>query len=171
MGLFNFFKKKPLHTSDELLEWQHALGYEDSYLKYTESQLLSISTPIFNRNLEIVNDCINIINETCDINTFFYRYELLLDKLLQLSILEKFIPCSGNSPSSKLDYIHQKQCDIINSFIDRYWDKVLTKANSLKTQKGKENRYNNYLSSFEPYKEKLPGTCIAYYKSKIPEVN
>lgn len=138
MGLLNFFRKKP-----------------------------SLSIAVLQNDLRILNDCANLIENTTNPDVFFPRFTLYYEKLSLLAnaqkdnlvtvmgddILEKFL--TFNTPDAKND--------AINNFIKRYWDATCTKAAELKTQKGKDNCFENFKTTLSSYDEQLPNSCVKYY--------
>ena len=58
----------------------------------------------------------------------------------------------------------------ITQFIDRMWYDTYTKAQSLKTERGKQNRYKKFFETLQQYEDRMPYPCIEYYKAISPEV-
>lgn len=122
-----------------------------------------------NRELEILNDCAELLSSTKNPDTFFERYDLYFEKLQLLAIAEKNgIKFDGQSPSEKLAKMssYEQQINSIKEFIDRYWENVCENAKSLKTEKGKENRKIAFATSLMKYNGKMPRECIEYYINK-----
>lgn len=104
--------------------------------------------------LRIVNDCANLVNTTKNPHVFFSRYNLLIDKLENLSKLECFNCFTGTPPAQNLADILQKKELTINDFINRFYDDTLLQISKLKTEKAKEKRIENFhneLSKFNDY--------------------
>lgn len=139
MGIFNFFKKR--EPSMELYNLQNAL--------------------------RIANDCADLIKNTINPEVFFDRYNLYLEKLALLSEAQecKAIKVKGENLIQKYSQMSalEKRVSTTNEFIDRFWKDTCAKANTLKTEKGKNNRYQKFFDSLSEYNERMPGECIEYY--------
>ncbi|HBE8785387.1 TPA: DUF4236 domain-containing protein [Clostridioides difficile] len=105
--------------------------------------------------LKIINDCANIVNTTKDPKTFFYRYNMLLDKSYALVAIEDNLNFSGQSPSQMLDSIIAKKTDTINDFLTRYYNEMSSKLKELKTEKARMNNAYKFSSLAIDYKEHL----------------
>lgn len=114
--------------------------------------------------LKIANDCAKLINNTKNPNVFFDRYNLLIEKLENLSKMEKFNCFSLNLPSQDLTEILNKKTSTFNDFLDRYYQDTLAKIEALKTSKSKQNKINNFCNSLNEYKEYLPTESLEKYE-------
>lgn len=89
-----------------------------------------------NRDLEILNDCARLIENTTNPEVFFSRYELYMSKLSILSNAEKLrqVKVTGESFCQKYGEINteDKKVESINDFIDRMWADTCRKAEGLK---------------------------------------
>lgn len=139
MGIFNFFQKRD--PSMELYNLQNAL--------------------------RIANDCADLIENTINPKVFFDRYDLYLEKLALLSEAQKCkaIKVKGENLIQKYSQMStlEKRVSATNEFIDRFWRDTCAKANTLKTEKEKNNRYQNFFDSLSEYNERMPEECIEYY--------
>ena len=124
-----------------------------------------------NREVEILNNCATLMEKTNNIDTFFERYKLYIEKLTLLSEAEKYgkFNFEGDSPTKKLaeQQTISKKTQIFNEFIDRVWLKTQEKAETMKTEKGKENQYKKFESLMKSYEDVLTTESINYYKSKL----
>lgn len=122
-----------------------------------------------NRELEILNDCAKLIETTKNPKTFFNRYELYMDKLSLLADAESsnLVKVTGESFVKKYIKMNKKEQRIhsINNFIDRMWNDTLNKVNTLKTDKGKQNKITLFFKTLSEYENLMPPECIEYYKS------
>lgn len=161
--------KNQLYTPKNafLLEWQNLICEPSDKLYMSEKQLQDFSIDIGNRKLEILNDCARLMTTTTNIDTFFYRYDCYIDILKFLSKLERFVKMEGDSPSKKIQQISGKYDSLVIEFIDRYWEDTRQKAESLKTEKGRINRYKKFEESFEKYRNRLSESVLEYLKQKI----
>lgn len=121
------------------------------------------------RELEILNDSAQLIETTKNPDTFFNRYDLYMEKLSLLANAEITgrIKVDGESLSAKLKVMNSEcqKIDTINSFIDRMWDDTCKKANSLKTETGKQNCYKKFYDTLCKYEYRMPTVCIQHYKN------
>ena len=161
MGLFGKSKR-------ELLEWQQLLIPNSSKLVLSEQQLRTQTLSIVNRHIEISQDCVKLINTTNNPDTYFERFELLIEELQLLSRIEKYIKFSTKSPKNNLKNILNNKTNSTNAFIDRYWTFINAKADTLKTERGKNNQYNKFFSSLSKYENMMTTESISYYKQKLP---
>ena len=158
------------NKNNRLLEWQNLLvDTPTNKLLMNEKKLKAISVLRGNREIEILNDCAELINTTTNINTFFSRYDIYIEKITFLSQLEKFVNIEGESPSTKMKEITQEYQQTLIDFINRYWDNVLQKAASLKTAKGKQNQYKKFEESFNSYSHKIPENIKDYISMLVQE--
>ena len=108
-----------------------------------------------------------LIENTINPKVFFDRYDLYLEKLALLSEAQKCkaIKVKGENLIQKYSQMStlEKRVSATNEFIDRFWRDTCAKANTLKTEKGKNNRYQNFFDSLSEYNERMPEECIEYY--------
>lgn len=138
MGLFNFFNKKP-----------------------------SLSVIELQNDLRILNDCASLIEKTVNPDVFFSRFDLYYEKLSILADAQKrkIVVVKGDNIAKKYSKLNTPtaKADKINTFIKRYWDSTCSKSQKLKTEKGKNNCFENFKSSLSNYDSRLPDSCIEYY--------
>lgn len=99
--------------------------------------------------IQQINESLNIIENTCNIDTLLSRKEFLLKSCITLKQLEE---CKLYKKKPNSDYYMQKlQDDKFIVHIQRcYWD-CLYKAGMLKTTKGMENRINKFWETMNKY--------------------
>jgi len=103
--------------------------------------------------LKIVNDCIQLVNTTTNPEVFFKRYNLMLEYLEKLAGVE----CTGifsNSkelPSEAYLRVESIFPEATSCFIDRSFEAVKAKADTLKTEKGKLNAIGRYFEDMDKY--------------------
>lgn len=103
--------------------------------------------------LKIANDCANLVNTTKNPDVFFMRYNLLINKLENMSKLEHFKCFKGTLPSINLENILNKKELTINDFIDRFYNDMLFQISKLKTEKAKEKRIENFYQKLSTYND------------------
>ncbi len=110
--------------------------------------------------LKIVQDCINLVNNTKNPDVFFSRYDMLIEELSALSRMEGRIKFLGQSPSVALqDFLSRKQYTF-SDFINRYYKNVEEKINNLTTEKAKQNNAKKFYDSLVVYRDVIPSTCF-----------
>lgn len=127
-----------------------------------------------NRHMEILNDCAHLMEKTVNPEVFFNHYDLYLEKLDILAEAES----SGAVDVQSDSFIAMQEklsttaglITPITQFIDRMWYDTYTKAQSLKTERGKQNRYKKFFETLQQYEDRMPYPCTDYYKAISPEV-
>lgn len=123
------------------------------------------------RKLEIVQDCIKLVNTTKNPDVFFPRYEKLLEELSALSRMEGRIKFSGLLPSAALqDFVSRKEYTF-NDFIDRYYRSVEEKINNLTTEKAKINNSQKFYDSLAVYQPIMPKSCFTLVENRFAQLN
>lgn len=148
--MFNLFKKK--EDNQYLLEWQNAILKDKSdKLVMNKKQLIQATSQQAQRYIEIANDCVKIVNDTVNPNTFFDRLELLEDTSKKLVSLEKYLDFTGAKPSQSFQEFNEQKQTAIYNFVIRYLNSILDKSEKLKTQRGKNNQIQKFYDSLVPY--------------------
>ncbi len=114
--------------------------------------------------LRIASDCANLVNTTKNPKVFFERYNLLINKLENLSKLEKFNCFAGKSPSNNLKEVLNKSELTINDFLNRYCEDTLNKICDLKTVSSKKKKVDNFFSSLKKYETFMTDNNIQTYQ-------
>lgn len=160
MGLFGKSKK-------ELLQWQK-LVIEDSpdKLILNEKELHRLSIQKAENSMRITKDCSRLVCSTADPDTFFSRYELLVQHSYQLVLLSRYVKFDGIQPQFLYQQLQeQKQTEIKNMLI-RSWDNAVLKAEKLSTLSAKKKRYTKLYETLEKYDSEMSEENRAYYKSR-----
>lgn len=113
--------------------------------------------------LRIASDCANLVNTTKNPRVFFERYNLLINKLENLSKLEKFHCFVGKLPSNNLQEILNKREFTINDFLNRYCEDILIKISSLKTISSKKKKVDTFFNSLKQYELFMTDNNIQTY--------
>jgi len=98
-----------------------------------------------------IEESINIINTTKILDTFFFRYEFLIDELNRLNEIQKYLKFNGENPNDLLKRINDTKVHSINDFIDRYYNETSEQILKLKTEKAKQKRIDNFKSNLTIY--------------------
>ncbi len=170
MGLFGKKKK-------ELLEWQKIVMVDNpDELTLNQKQLQQISNQQAADDLRIIQDCIKIISETTNPDTFFMRLDLLKEKAAHLTLLGPYVKFTGSSPTAAAKEVVDQEQTAIYNFIIRYYSVVFDKAESLKTARGKKNQFQKFFDSLEKYLERMNESNLNYitykkrrFKENYPE--
>jgi len=170
MGLFHFGKKS------HLLDWQRIIMADSpDKLVMTEAQLKSASNQLAQNDLRIIHDCVDILNTTTKPDTFFSRLDLMKETAAHLARLEPYVSFSGASPTKAAQEIQADEQEAIYRFIVRYFGDVFEKAEVLKTEAGKQKRYQGFYDSLAPYFDRMNARNQSYvrykYQSKVNTAN
>lgn len=103
--------------------------------------------------LKIAFDCANLVNTTKNPDVFFNRYNLLIEKMENLSKLEIFGCFKDKLPSKNLAEILNKKDLTVDDFINRFYEDTVKQISSLKTTKAKEKRIENFCTSLDRYRQ------------------
>ncbi|MGG7207117.1 tetratricopeptide repeat protein [Clostridium perfringens] len=147
MGIFNFFKSKNKATKSEINSaWQKIIcGNTENSI--TKEDLLKLSNLYIEDRIRIIMDCVNLINSTTSIDVYFNRYNLLTEKLNELSLLEPFIPFKAPAPSIQLQQILLEKDLKTKEMLQRAWNNTKLKILDLKTDKAKLKNIDSFFES------------------------
>lgn len=152
---------------EELLELQKILLNDSpNELIMSEKQLETMAMQAAENSFRIMNDCTNLLQTTATPEVFFDRLKLFDTHCQSLVALEKYVEFSGASPSELYNTLLNEKQDVIREFIIRYLHKVNTKADGLKTAKGKLSQYQKFYDSLKPYFEEMNSDNIDYIETK-----
>lgn len=157
------YPSKSRYSKRDLLAWQKIIvSNSPNRLVYNRSQLVSATTQVARRRLEIIQDSQKLVNNTVNPDTYFERFDLLYEQLVFLLQVEPYYSFINGSPSESIQQLCQAEEESNKSFIERYYQKVDDKAQSLKTAKGKLNQYQKFYESLKPYFKRLSSNNISY---------
>lgn len=146
---------------------EEIMGFFDLFKRQKPVDLVALQ-----RDLEIVNDCAQLIENTVNPETFFSRYDLYMEKLAVLAEAQAShrVKVKGDNLIQKYERMNtdEQKAETINAFIDRMWYDTCQKADKLKTEKGKENRYKKLFDTMSQYEGAMPDICIRHYKHLVP---
>lgn len=137
--------------------------------KASKRQLTDASKLYIENSHRIISDCTRLLNNTCTPSVYFERYDLMIDRLKGLSVIEKYLPLkffNGNPPSLKLLEFERVYEQATNSMIDRCWQKTLWEASRLKTPQGQQNRVDSFFENLRRYTDKMWAANMALIESK-----
>ena len=115
--------------------------------------------------LKIAHESADLVNTTVNPEVFFPRYQLVLEYLEKCKQLEwtGIYENSPESPSDSLARIEDLFPIATNEFIDRSFEATKTKADTLKTAKGKENAIRRYFEKMEPYTAHMEEQSVDHF--------
>lgn len=104
------------------------------------------------REIEIMNDCVELVNNSCEFSTVTFRYSLLIETLTKLSQhTTQELRIAGVFPEQPfeetLETIQFQKDMIINQAIKRAYDRTVEDAKALKTEQGRQNRLAKFKES------------------------
>jgi hypothetical protein len=164
MGLFDIFNR----NKAELIEWQNVVCADKAECLFMSTKQLEDATIIAVENdMRIFDDCVKLINSTKKPSVFFPRLSLAEEKLNHLAVLQPYMfrvkRITVNQLPTKLlqEFLENKEryvCDFLYSY---YWS-VKDKAETLKTEKGKQKQYQKFYESLEPYFDQISERNMKY---------
>ena len=140
------------NKKQRLLEWQNVvMAQRSDRLVMSEQQLRQASVQQAQNDLRIMNDCKNLVSTTVKPDVFFSRLNLMIEKGTHLQQLERYVSFSGASPTAALNEIKQDYQEAVRQFLVRYFSDTFDKAEAMKTEKGKQNKYIKFYESLQEY--------------------
>lgn len=162
---------KDLANKSALLEWQNMiLEDESTKLIMSRDQLEDCTIEQAQNDMRIFDDCATLINSTVKPDVFFSRLELAECKLEHLVTLEPYmqqIKCITleSSMSDLMNKFQEEKDSYTTDFLYRYYASVKEKADGLKTEKGKQNQFQKFYESLEPYFESISDLNMEYIEA------
>lgn len=163
MGLFDLFKTKE-KTNLKLLKLQNIV-YEQNYDKviFPEKQILDFACNTYvPRITEMINDSIELVNDSVVTDTFFFRLDFIIEKFQELVTIKDLIIFNPPLPSTQLDGVINKYDSIIQQFLERYVEDCAMKISKLKTKKGKINKIEKFSIEILKYKDNFTASHLEY---------
>lgn len=117
-------------------------------------------------------DSLSIMQKTAIPETFFSRYDLVMQRLdNMIALQQKGIKFTGDPLSLKAQALDEENiADTVNILIDNAYQKQLQKLSTLKTERGRANSNQRWYASFEPYFDKMPTRSKTYLDLKLEEL-
>lgn len=166
-----FSSIKDLANKSVLLEWQNViLEDESTKLRMSRDQLEDCTIEQAQNDMRIFDDCATLINSTVKPDVFFSRLDLAESTLNHLVTLEPYmnqIKCIqlDASMSDLMDKFQEEKDSYTTDFLYRYYASVKEKADGLKTEKGKQNQFQKFYESLEPYFESISDLNMEYIEA------
>lgn len=151
--LSNLFKRKEKQSINrinlaplpEAIETQLPNNpYNDKYNNLNEEELVYILYCDY-------ATCERWIKDASSPEIYFENYIKALQILMKISNCSEQSLINNNNaqPVNQIQQLRQEYSNYTNSFIMRYWNSSYKKISTLKTEKGKLNRINNFFNSFD----------------------
>lgn len=144
----------------DILKWQRlVLDIHSDKPIASKEQLEAASQLYVENNVRILADSMRLIRETFNPEVYFKRVDLAIECLNNLADLEEFYP-TGADPVMQLQNFDE--IALLHDFIQRYWFKVVSDAEKLKTEKAKENRKIKAKEELYEFSEKIDSYNLEY---------
>lgn len=117
-------------------------------------------------SLRICRESIKIVYETTNPDTFFSRYEIILKEAANIEKFSNKFNFGDLSPQTMRQEVINGKQKYTRDMIDRYWIETYAKAQTLKTDNGKKNRYQKFYDTLEQYKDEMNEDNVRYYTQK-----
>lgn len=151
MGFFDFLKKNKVSPKEEDSE-EECVYYD------------------IDRLLEIVDDCVRLVNTSNNFKTVVGRYNDListLHKIIEGADEDTLI--FDQTPSEVLAHVTNEKATILNEAVKRAYDDMLVKSNSLKTEKGCIDRKVKFFQSLKEGFDEFPSETQIFICSLAEE--
>lgn len=160
--MFGFGKKKK-EKEARLLELQNIL-LADKYDKLitTEKNLMQFANDKIANNNRISAESSKLLQTTTKPDVFFGRLELLEEKTTELVALENYIAFSDPKPSYVLEVFRKEKNQITDQFLTRYFNSVLDKVETLKTDSAKNKNIQKCYDTLKPYFDCMSENNVLY---------
>ncbi|MBP3411382.1 MAG: hypothetical protein J6M10_10355 [Clostridia bacterium] len=148
-----------------LFEWQQVIhfGHPNSRgidsddpmrtrLCMSESELRNWNFRHWQNSSRIIKDCLELIQSTVNPDVFYMRLDLLEAHARFLVKLSGFSPLPDNTAQEIMRDITNIRQNATSAFLKRSFYHVTTKAQTLKTERGKLNRYHKHYEDLQKYR-------------------
>lgn len=123
----------------------------------------------FNVYIRQVEDSMQIINSTTDPLTFFYRFDFVIKRYIDLCNMSRYIKSKRDFIKETKNLINLKS-QYVQSLIIRVYKKSSEKVLSLKTEKGKINHVKKIEDSFLPFHDEMTNENLIFLNSVIEKL-
>lgn len=166
MGLFDLFKK-----SAPPQEWVNLIFEENTPVELVSMRDLVKATAERVENCNrIMEDCIRIMKDTKNPDTFFTKYKLFDDQLYFLTCLEPYCKFKGQSPSEIREAAISARNETVEPFLRVQFNKTWDFIHGDSTNRTKLNHAKKYMSMLETYKPQIPDSVFYRYKRKCQKL-
>lgn len=163
IGYKTLFKKKKNISTQQISNNTQTPNNANS----NENKNINLFTSQAEGNIRIFNDCIELVQKTKNIDTFFMRYELglktstSLKQAVEANIIS--IPNLDIITDNFFKIVQNRKEEVLNQTINSENERI----NKLKTPKGRYSNWSNLLKRIEQYKEYYYGNSENIYLKHI----
>ncbi|PAE20543.1 hypothetical protein CHH80_11060 [Bacillus sp. 7504-2] len=192
--LFAFLSYKSIRKIVSLVRNRNTILRSDRYKQNRSNTSVIVSTPTptptttppetlmnmrgyydemkISAEINIINDCLYLVRNSKNLETVINRLELGAQKAYLVEQLEQ-AGLYNNEPTSRelIDIFIGQKSKIINDCIEKSYKNMLKKAEELKTQRGKINRYNKFIEELHKYDDDYTLENEDYIKEIEQELN
>ena len=116
-------------------------------------------------DIRIIQETLPILDTTTKPDVFFSRLDLLKQTGLDLQSIEPYVSLTV-SPTQAIREMMNNEQEVIYQFIVRYFNSVWSYAETLKTDKGKNNQYQKFYDTMMSYSNRLNESNLKYIEYK-----
>lgn len=156
MGLLDIFRKK---KPDDKPKESQVKQNEPDITVVDVVKTARMNLPIYARQ---VNESIQIISNTTNPNTFFYRYGFIIERLTEMEEMQKCVNAKSNALEVKQSLINDKDKHIV-LLIKRMFEKTKEEIATLKHQYDIERSIDAFLYLVENFKEEMGELSEKYF--------
>lgn len=160
----NIFNYNPnyLALNKKTIKNEETLKDTNKYKNVKDKEIANRAL-LFQRKIEILNDCGHLMESTKNPDVYFPRLKLYWETLEWLAENESEFNLIGELPSEKLAKVKENSVKDINEFIDKYYQEIVSKINSLKTLNAKKNNCDKFRATLEQYDMYMNKENINHY--------
>lgn len=174
ISVINYNKTKYRAYGPEESEHEKEPAFAPEIIEKTkpEESLAAIDRMNARIFMDEFQDSLSIMQKTASPETFFSRYDLVMERLdNMIELQQKGIKYTGDPLSLKAQALNEENtADTVNVLIDNAYQKQLQKLSTLKTERGRANSNQRWYASFEPYFDKMPTRSKTYLDLKLEEL-
>ena len=149
----------------QLLEWQQMILPDSNQLIMSRKQLETATKDVLLQYASSIDDCQNVIQHTVDPKSFFYHYDLLLQKLSEVERLQNYMNLNYNVESYLNEYRLNKNKYFVD-FVDRSWDHAIIKADAIPDENDQRELFTELFEEYREHNDYMTAEIIAYYEKK-----
>ena len=128
----------------------------------------AISVPQAKDQVRILNDCLNIIEKTKNLETFFSRYELGMTSALTIQQAQQQFGVNSETdlPTTFFKTANEQKTRVL---FDSFWDQK-DRVDKLTSPKSKINQWQRYLSLLEQFEDQYSFEFQTEYSEVVDKV-
>lgn len=147
MGILGFLTRKK-EEKEYFLAWQNAiLDKPVNKLIMSKEELARVTKDKLSNDLRILQDSLEIVENTLNPDTFFSRLNLMVEVSNRLQKYEPYLYKKPEEHPVLYFQVIQNYQQFVRRFLLRYYSDTYSKIEKLKTNKGKLNRWEKWYES------------------------